>query len=47
MNTKRQPTELAKTVAEGDMREDSAAKPLFQINEKAWPFYKKSSVSPS
>ena len=96
----RQPTELAKTVAGGDMRVDSVAKRLFQINEiaawflktcveefnwmsiqdivngwiakadrqlpprrfapktftlyiidvsriKAWPFYKKSSVSPS
>ena len=37
MKTTRQSTELAKTVAEGDIREDSAVKQLFQINEiAAW-----------
>ena len=40
MKTTRQPTELARTVAEGDMREDSAAKRLFQINEIAAWFLK-------
>ena len=40
MKTTRQPTELAKTVAEGDMREDSAAKRLFKINEIATWFLK-------
>lgn len=40
MKTTRQPTELAKTVAGGDIREDSAAKRLFQINEIAAWFLK-------
>ena len=40
MKTTRQPTELAKTVAGGDMRGDSDAKRLFQINEIAACFLK-------
>ena len=40
MKKKRQPTELAKTLAGGDMRGDSDAKRLFQINEIAAWFLK-------
>ena len=40
MKKKRQPTELAKTVAGGDLRGDSDAKRLFQINEIAAWFLK-------
>ncbi len=40
MKTTRQPMKLAKTIAGGDMREDSAAKRLFQINEIAAWFLK-------
>ena len=40
MKTTRQPTELAKTLAGGDMRGDSDAKRLFQINEIAAWFLK-------
>ena len=40
MKKKRQPTELAKTIAGGDTRGDSDAKRLFQINEIAAWFLK-------